>query len=375
MSNTLTSGRYFEQRRSNIMKMGAYYTDTEHCKDIYKMFRFSKEEETCVLEPSIGDGSAVKAVTDVEHNSNIKILGVELNDGVADETKKDPFITAVTKADFISGFIMSHKSVSFCFGNPPYSDDLEIAGTHEVTLKNKDRLERKFLEKVSMYLKSNGILCWVIPHRVLIENGYSSFWLSRYETLKIYKFRPSEYKKWGQVVIVGKRRPMNVGITVEEREKFQEEIALEKLQELPTFFCEEEKIDIPPSSLQSIKLFRSKVFDVESANEYCASHPTEMLDGLFCPVNQVLKIEEANMDEVFYPPIPLKKSNKAMLISCGIGAGKAGEDGVNLHLQRGSVTTYEETEIDPDSRKEIVRTKSKVNLIIVQDDGTITELV
>ena len=375
MSNGLTSGSYFQQRRSNIVKMGAYYTDVEHCKDIRKMFRFSNDEETCVLEPSIGDGSAVKAVTGVEENPHIKIMGVELNDGVADQTKEDPFITAIAKADFVSGFIMSHKSVSFCFGNPPYSDDLEISSTHEVTVKNKERIERKFLEKVSMYLKPDGILCWVIPHRVFIENGYSTFWLSRYETLKVYRFRPSEFKKWGQVVIVGKRRHMNVGITVEDREKFQEEMALDKLQELPTFFSEEEKIDVNPSLLQNIKLFRSKIFDIDGANEYCQSHMTEMYDGLFDPINAAIKIEDVNKNEVFYPPIPLKKSNKAMLITCGVGSGKAGEDGVNLHLQRGSVTSYEETDIDPDSRKEIVRTKSKVNLVIIQDTGEITELV
>ena len=52
----------FSRTMDNMEKMGAYYTDIEHCIDISKQLKFP-ETEVSVLEPSIGDGSAVLAVT------------------------------------------------------------------------------------------------------------------------------------------------------------------------------------------------------------------------------------------------------------------------------------------------------------------------
>lgn len=52
----------FSRARHNEAKMGAYYTDPGHCRRIGKFLEFP-EEEVCCLEPSIGDGEAVFAVT------------------------------------------------------------------------------------------------------------------------------------------------------------------------------------------------------------------------------------------------------------------------------------------------------------------------
>ena len=79
----------FSRLRANESKLGAYYTDVAHCRDLRKLFRFP-EDEVCVLEPCIGDASAVISITDATNNPNIKIFGVELNNAVAKQTKENP---------------------------------------------------------------------------------------------------------------------------------------------------------------------------------------------------------------------------------------------------------------------------------------------
>ena len=52
----------FSRSLANDAKLGAYYTDISMCRRISHLLRFP-DGEVCCLEPSIGDGSAVAAVT------------------------------------------------------------------------------------------------------------------------------------------------------------------------------------------------------------------------------------------------------------------------------------------------------------------------
>lgn len=366
---------WFRQSRFNIAKMGAYYTDVEHCLDIRKMFRFSNDEQTCVFEPCIGNGRAVKAVTDAETNPNIRIFGVELNDAVAKETAADPYMECVLQGDTLSEMIISNNVFTFCFGNPPYIDTDAIEEERSKGVK-ATRLERRFLEKVCNMLKAGGICVWVIPHRIISEYSYISYWMSNFETLAIYKFRGQEFKKFGQVVIVGRRRSQNCSFLKEMIEKMQESISLEKLEELPSSFDSEQIIDVPVSSVDSIKTFKNKKFDGQSAFQFLRDN-TEFTREIQQKAGKLIEVPIYGMTDILKPPVPLKKANKALLVSCGIGSGFAGEDGKDLHLQRGCVREIEENEIEQKGsfKTVIIRTKAKVNLTIIENDGTIKELI
>lgn len=368
------SGKYCNQVRYNAAKMGAYYTDLSHCRDIGKMLRFSTKEQTCCLEPSIGDGSAVITVTGAVENDNVRIFGVELNDAVAGITAKNPNVATCLQADFLSETIISNHVFTFCFANPPYSNVDDLESEHTAGEK-RERLEKKFLERISNLMKAGGILVWVVPHRVLIQDDHASFWMSRYQSLAIYKFRKSEFDKYGQVVIVGRRRHGIVGILKEDRQKWQESIALDKLSELPETFKEEEMIDVPVSEEGTIKSFRTKVFNPEEADEFLNENPN-VLKEMYQAVGNISKVAETDESTVLTPLMPLRKADKALLATCGIGSGYAGTDGVDLHLQRGSVEEIEEHEFRDEGgfRKEIVRTKTKVHLTIIENSGMITDL-
>ena len=114
----------FSRTMDNMVKMGAYYTDIEHCIDIGKQLKFP-ETEVSVLEPSIGDGSAVLAVTGKNETTheNVKIFGVELNEISAKECQENPLLEEVLEADFLEGVRIKNNVFSFVFGNPPYMED------------------------------------------------------------------------------------------------------------------------------------------------------------------------------------------------------------------------------------------------------------
>lgn len=64
----------FSRLLGNNLRMGAYYTDLEMSRRIGYLFQFP-DEEVCVLEPSAGDGEALKQALFEKRKS--KIFAVE----------------------------------------------------------------------------------------------------------------------------------------------------------------------------------------------------------------------------------------------------------------------------------------------------------
>ena len=101
----------FFQSAQNVRKLGAYYTDVDHCRRIGNLFDFDQAEEICVLEPSIGDGQAVLTVTG--EREHCKIFGVELNRDTYMECLQDnPKFTAILNEDFLKGVKISNNKFS-----------------------------------------------------------------------------------------------------------------------------------------------------------------------------------------------------------------------------------------------------------------------
>lgn len=355
----------FSRTLANEGKMGAYYTDVGHCLDIGKMFHFPEDEEVSVLEPSIGDGAAVIAVTGAEHNPNIKIFGVELNDVVADATKKNPLIEECLKADFLNGVRISNNAFSFCFGNPPYMTD-RMDGDSE-------RTERQFLEKVGYYLKKDGILVWVIPYSVYTEESYFRYFNSRYELLHCFRFREREYDKYHQLVLVAKKRSFLVSF---QKDKFISMLAAvddeDKIPELPDSFTE--KIPVPCSDSKEISLFAPKEFDLDAAY---ANLDNQMPPALCKVFDKKVSVPHYLVTSMGRPLIPLKKDSMYLLATSGGGQGLTGSEETNdLHLQRGVAEIIEENQLEYKGDKTVCRstTRTQVTMTIVQNNGKITSL-
>ena len=361
----------FHQTRANEAKMGAYYTDLSHCRDIAKMFVWPEGEEVCVLEPSIGDGSAVIEVTKARQNPNVKIYGVELNDRVAGETAENPLIRACVNADFLDGFTSRNKVFTFCFANPPYLSQTTNYGG------GRQRTERDFLERIGTLLKKGGVLVWVVAENTFFDPSHVRMWLRDYEMVTIFKFRQSEYEKYHQIVAVGIRREFSHYVQAEEVASFTTKWHGMEIPELP----EDVKpcIRVLPSQEKNIDLFTTKVFDSSIAEGYLKEH------GMGADLEKFLSRQLSQKQYVpaklGRPPIPLKKDSEYLLLTSGFTDGLVGDENEgNLHLMRGvaAVVDHEriQTSIDEDtdevkSQKLIVTTSTEVEVRIIEADGRI----
>ena len=354
----------FDRTRSNLQKMGAYYTDVSHCKWLSNFFAFSSSEETCCLEPSIGDGKAIIATTGVKENPNVKIFGVELNDAVAEETKKSPFIEDLIKGDFLNGVRISNNTFSFMFGNPPYiNDDVEGEG----------RMELTFLQKAYNYLTRSAIVVWVIPHREFIKDKFLRFWLTRFETLHVFKFHNEEFQKFNQVALIGRKssiKAFNVELVENAKMRYGH---VEDIEEVPVNW-DGAKIEVPTSCSEKIKIFAPMIFPADEALQRLLDFGSE-LDKSF---DSKVKIPEYVSSDIGMPPIPPKNDSMYLLSVCGVGAGLTGMEGVDLHLQRGVAESVETTTTEEDERGDLIEKKTirtQIKMAILQPNGEISHLM
>ena len=360
----------FSRTVANERKMGAYYTDLDHCRDIAKMFKWPEGEEVCVLEPSIGDGSAVITVTGAETNPHVKIYGVELNDAVAKATAQKEHIATVVKADFLDGFTSRREVFSFCFSNPPYISQATNYGN------DRQRTEKAFLDKLTTYLKKGGILVWVVPEAEYFSPLHVRLWLSEYETLAVYRFRSSEYERFHQIVAVGCRRRLHhfvqEGETAEFISKWQHDIP-----DLPDDLTAQ--IPVLPSQEKAIDLFTTAAFDPDIAKAYFEKN------GLG---DDMTELFSKSITETAYlpaklgrPAIPLKKDSEYLLLTSGFTDGLVGdEDAGNLHLMRGVANAVDHQRVlssgDEDSgevssSKLVVTTSTEIEIRIIESNGRI----
>ena len=365
----------FSRTTANEMKMGAYYTDVAHCEVIGQLFKWP-EDEVCVLEPSIGDGSAVKAVTRPDNNENVKIFGVELNDSVAQTVKEDRYITDVLSADFTNGVNIRNNAFSFCFGNPPYMDDDDTEDG------KRERLENTFLNKVTgSYLKIGGILVWVIPYRNFIDSVTLKYLMSHFEKIGVWKFWPSEYEKWHQIVYVGRKiatRGIPLADELAKERALYDEATME---ELPKTFAGTdlfESVLVEPTKAEDITLFATKVFDPFVAFSFLTDRSLNIEDYNTAVSRRVTQ-KQYSSNDLGRPPIMPKPDSLYLMGTSGSGQGLAGTLGKDLHLQRGNAEIVEETEYQPDPsnpEKEVavVTTRTKVSMDIIQTSGVINVL-
>ena len=150
----VSSGNTFFQSITNVGKLGYYPTDQQHCRKIAEMLRWPAGEVN-VLEPSIGDGAALRTVISNADKSKLHTFGVELNVNIYEklnEVKKEMKVDYLINADFLHGVKISNNKFGFCFANPPYGDG------------DGCRLEQEFVEKIFGYLRNKGLLVLVIPY-------------------------------------------------------------------------------------------------------------------------------------------------------------------------------------------------------------------
>lgn len=346
---------HFSRSMANDMKLGAYYTDQEHCQWIGKYLNFP-EGEVCCLEPSIGDGTAIRAVLESSKAPHAQIYAVELNKETYNAMKEENFCRILLGEDFLTGIKISANAFSFCFANPPYGENV---------LK-KERLELSFLKRISGTMKPNGVLVYIIPEYVFRDTKFLKEWYQRYTTAGIYRFHEKEYQKFKQVCIFGIKKKRHSFFKQEVEELYQQ---IENIEEISSNYCGE-KINVPVSYGTDISYFTTMQEDPEK----------NILALQNSPVFNALNLEQKKYTntQLNAPVVELKKDLKYLLAVSGGGQGLAGsEENGDLHLQRGTVKRVQHSQFVPvaegsDTLKEIVTETSSVVMTIIENDGTIT---
>lgn len=363
---------YFSRTRENDAKMGAFYTDTGHCRSLREMFVFPEDEEVSVLEPSVGDGVAVRTVTSADNNPRIKLFAVEVNEKAADELQESGRFTEVLKADFLEGVCIKKNAFSFCFGNPPYqNDDLTESGKIE-------RTEDQFLKKVTQCLSKGGILCWIVPYKSFTR--VNAFWhlISHYEIQAVYRFRQEEYRKYHQVVIVARKKE-HASVTRTAMMQMLAGYGENDIPILPDHPAE--RLMVEASDSEKVVPFHTRRFDSELAyGKLRAMGADAEFDDLHKLTSRELTVTPYIRNKAGRPPIPPKKDTLYLMATSGYGAGLAGsEENKDMHLQRGVVEMVNDVaqERDPRNPKKMIErvvSRAKVTMTIVENDGRITVL-
>lgn len=354
----------FQRVLYNEAKKGAYYTDKEHCKWLSNLFEWPKEE-FCIIEPSIGDGEAVSTVISKDATDQKVVFGVELDERVYENQKSNPSIKHLINADFLNGVKISNESFTFCFGNPPYGQDVY----------EKERLEYNFLKKVTKYLKAKAVLVWVVPYYVFQdEPKYAAFFNANFEVVHIYKFHEEEFNKYKQIVIIGIKRPGGPLRDQEESNKLYRKVMdIDTLPLVPIAY-DGPKINIIPSKEQDITYFSSKEFKSDEALDFLLSQ-----SAVYKEIVTSTKHKDVLLKEIGQPPVELSPSHMYLLAVCGYTSSfKMGsEENKDIHLQRGKVDNIEKASYETKENGSVIKTvrsSAHTKLTIIENDGDIKVL-
>ena len=346
----------FKRTLYNEQKLGAYYTDVGHAERLGQLF--SLKGETCVLEPSVGDASALHAFAEkVEGKEKLKLFGVELNSQTYEEVKNKLHFSL--NNDFLKGVRISTKSFSLCFSNPPY-----------FTMEDGSRSETEFVKKMYSYISVGGFLVLIIPRAALEDTEFTRDYAARFETKKVFKFDPSEYAKYHQYALIATRRP-SIGVSRDELVRLRDRISEDQFPNLPTKdgFTGERYL-VPESKESDVVLFTTVKFDFAQAASSLNRSP--LYDR-----TKIAMVKPYVSMKVGNPVLPLKKDHLYLSSIAGAGEGLAGSiEDKDLHLQRGTVNVEQFVTLEERNGEvvEVVTSRSVPAINIIDNSGHIITL-
>jgi len=172
-------------RLESVAKQG-FYPTPETVGDLIGQYIQPTDKLFYTLDPCCGEGTALKDLVG-KIGTNGKSYGIEINSERASVSEKN--LDKVINID-ISDLDCPKGVFSVMLLNPPYDYD-----------DNSKRLEKIFLTATTKYLRTGGLLIYIIPqNQIACVSEYLS---AHYKDIKVFKFPEKEYEAFGQVVIFG----------------------------------------------------------------------------------------------------------------------------------------------------------------------------
>ncbi len=308
-------------RLASIAKAG-YYPTPPAVVEMVKTLACAPQGGA-ILDAFCGAGVAVAALGDAW---GLKTYGVEIESERAAKAKSALDVALHGPAEFLA----VEGQFAACLFNPPYDVDVEGAG---------GRLERSFLELVTPWLASSGLLVGIVPESTIRAWSFADDLTKRYHNVQVYRFPPEEYERFHQTLFLAVKREE------EARYTYSNASSLAEAEEFPVLEPHAAQRLIPYARPARFEL---SLPDVAQAIE--ASHEEGVLAGETWQAFVAPK-EGAGR---FQPLMPLRAGHTALLMAAGFldGVEVPGEGG-DL-LLKGYTVKY--TEASEETEGEVRKT-------------------
>lgn len=216
-------------------RLGFYPLPVQEASRIRRFVSFLGEQ-CSALDPCVGDGLAFAEIASGE-----KVLryGVELDAGRTEQAR-------AKHIDVIHGDCFDVQcpveSFSLVYLNPPYD--------FEISEEKSQRMEKLFLEHVYRWLRSGGVLVFVVPVKRIAD---CAVLLSRhFRDIRVYRLTEPESARYKQIAVFGIRRTRQERDRLRDNEIIQTQLwlgALEaKLEELAPLRSEPDSTYATPAA-------------------------------------------------------------------------------------------------------------------------------
>jgi len=309
-------------RLEGQIKMGYYPTPLSIVERVRSFLRFPKEAAT-IFDPCCGEGLAVKGLVE---STDAVTYGVELDKKRAEEAKSN--LNHVLPCGYEEVRI-TNNAFSILWLNPPY----DFERNDEEDDRSHDRKEKTFLANTLKYLKPGGILIYIIP-QVRLTKQIAKLLSSRFQDIRVYRFPEEEYKAFGQIVVLGIKKPRSEPDDAEYLRLAQvPDISLDE-----TPMLSEPIYDFPLGN--EISLFVSTKISIETVEKEVTSSP------LWKRMAELSLVHNGLLNR---PPLPLHAGHLGLLLASGCLDGLVGQED-DQHVVRGKVIktidSYEEMKGD-----------------------------
>lgn len=243
-----------------------------------------------LLDPCCGTGEALQIIS---NQLGIReAYGVELDE---ERAKQAGFVLKQVLSGSFESMRSAWNGFSLLFLNPPYDSDEETI-----------RLEHKFLVKMTPYLRTDGLLIFIIVQKNLIKETIR-FLSAHYQNISAYRFPDPHFDRFNQIVIFATRRSPATRDIYAEKELT--ELARKPAAELPIL---KKRAKAHYHLSEGISNFAFYSEDIDPGLVLAEVRQS----GLFADGRTRDLLFPENLP-VLKPLMPLRKGHLAMLISAG----------------------------------------------------------
>ncbi len=205
----------------NKKNTGSYYTPNYLAEFVAcrVLAHFKDKKNTLqILEPSVGDGSFIKAIKKTENfkKLSLDLTAIEIN---GKELSKAKRLWKLPNAEFIKQDFLdfsSQKKYSAILGNPPYIKKnrltasqfekcKEIHLAENLSEKSVKNIWASFVVKSNRLLETDGVLAFVLPSELLqvkFTEEIRTFLQQKFQRLEIFTFNELMFECKGQDTVV-----------------------------------------------------------------------------------------------------------------------------------------------------------------------------